>query len=404
MYLTRTKSLLICLPLAALVGTLDMGAAVAESPEGPTSHVVGGQPVAQGDWRATAGIIIDGFVQCTGVLISPTIVMTAGHCIGPDVQGVILDTNSLVGEPLDQAEIIQAVRVVEYPNWDFSYDIAFLELEEPSRVEPMILAHGCVRERFIADNASVTIVGYGATDEQGFQYPDDMMEADSIITDHDCSELARGCQPSVQPDGELGAGGMGIDSCFGDSGGPLYLRTESGDFVVGLTSRGYANNSLPCSQGGIYVRLDSQTVHDWIESTAGITLPESNCGLPPNPGVQTVEVESGDTKIIGIEANDPDPGSVHTYAPVTQPQYGTLTITPDGEVQYTANSDYEGEDMFSVTVTDNDIPRHTATATVEVTVVPAGCCQTGGTPTSSFWLLLGVVFCLRPRSRRAKSE
>ena len=38
------------------------------------------------------------------------------------------------------------------------------------------------------------------------------------------------------PDGELGAGGMGIDTCPGDSGGPLYLPTDFGTFLAGVTS------------------------------------------------------------------------------------------------------------------------------------------------------------------------
>ena len=39
------------------------------------------------------------------------------------------------------------------------------------------------------------------------------------------------------PGGELIAGGGGIDSCAGDSGGPLYLHTEVGSYLVGLAVR-----------------------------------------------------------------------------------------------------------------------------------------------------------------------
>lgn len=404
---TRTRTLLLCLPIAALTCAFDHAVALAESASTPTSHVVGGTDVPAGKWRATAGIVfINGGgaqVLCTGVLIAPTVVMTAGHCVSPDLQQVLLDSNSLGADAVGQAEIIDVVRVVEYPNWQFSYDIAILQLAQPSRIEPMVLSHGCVRDRFIADNAPVTIVGYGAVDPNGTQYINELQEVDTIITDHDCSDLNHGCQTNVQPDGELGAGGMGVDSCFGDSGGPLYLRTESGDFVVGLTSRGYADNSLPCSQGGIYVRLDSQTVRDWIQAEAGITLPESNCGLPPVVQPREIEVEAGSTATVTFDIDDPDPGSVHTFARDVDPVNGLIDITPNGEVEYTPNADYEGPDTFSVAISDNDTPRHTATALVAVTVVPAGCCQTGGTPTSSFWLLLGVVFFLRPRSRRARA-
>lgn len=402
MDLTRTNILPMCLPLAAFTLLLHPGLAAAES-SAPTSHVVGGTDVAPGDWRATAGIIIDGGVNCTGVLIAPTVVMTAGHCIDPGSDyAVILDTNTLANDALENAEIINAIQVTEYPNWMQTYDIAILVLERPSRVEPMILSHGCVREQYINDNAPVTIVGYGAIDPQGSQFVNPMQEADTVITDHDCSNLAVGCQASVAPDGELSAGGMGIDSCFGDSGGPLYLRTPSGDFVVGLTSRGFDNTSPPCSLGGIYVRLDSPTVRSWIENQTGVALPESNCGLPPAPEAVTIEVESGRTTTFDIAHNDPDPGNVHTYAIERQPTYGEANVSPSGEVQFTAFEDYEGIDFISVAVTDDDVPRHTATAEVTLTIVPSGCCQTGGTPTGSFWLLIAVVFFLRRTSRRAK--
>ena len=83
-----------------------------------------------------------------------------------------------------------------------------------------------------------------------------------------------GCNGAVSPGGELGAGGNGVDACFGDSGGPLYLLSDRGDYVVGVTSRAYAGVpwNYPCRDGGIYTRPDA--VVDWIESKVGpITKP-----------------------------------------------------------------------------------------------------------------------------------
>ena len=397
MHMTPTRSLLLGLPIALGLVVLDGGIAVAESDGPPISHVVGGSPTSPGDWPDTAGIIGNNQVFCTGVLIAPQVVVTAGHCIDNTIQGVILDTHTLELE----GEQIPSTRAIAYPNWQNTYDVGLVQLAQPSRVEPRILAHGCVKDRFIADQAPVTIVGYGAIDEFGQTYVNELMEADSVITDYECSVLSHGCNPGVQPDGELGAGGMGIDSCFGDSGGPLYLRTESGTFLVGVTSRGYADNNLPCSQGGIYTRLDSPAVRSWIESETGINLSESNCGLPPDPLTGPMEVEAGETVTIFIDPNDPDQVDGHEFTANIDPMYGLLDIV-NGTVEYTAPADYLGIDSFSVTVTDNDIPRHAVDTFITVNVVEGGCgCQSSGGPTGSFWLVLGVLFFLRP-SRRVK--
>ncbi len=127
----------------AVVGT----SAAAEPSDSPAPRVVGGAPVSVGMWRDTAGVIVNGDVLCTGVLIAPNVVATAGHCIEDGLEGVILDTHTLDLE----GEVIAAVRGVAYPAWDSTYDIGLVELAQPSRVPPQVLSHGCVRERFIAD-------------------------------------------------------------------------------------------------------------------------------------------------------------------------------------------------------------------------------------------------------------
>jgi hypothetical protein len=57
------------------------------------------------------------------------------------------------------------------------------------------------------------------------------------------------------------------DSCFGDSGGPFYLPTEYGDFLVGLVSRGRSDVRRDCGDGGVYTLLSSYL--PWIAETAG---------------------------------------------------------------------------------------------------------------------------------------
>jgi secreted trypsin-like serine protease len=86
----------------------------------------------------------------------------------------------------------------------------------------------------------------------------------------------RGCKKILAPGGEFVAGGTGTaDSCFGDSGGPVYLDTPNGTVVIASVSRGVDGAQTPCGGGGIYVRTDK--VIEWIEETTGRTVAKDEC-------------------------------------------------------------------------------------------------------------------------------
>jgi secreted trypsin-like serine protease len=77
------------------------------------------------------------------------------------------------------------------------------------------------------------------------------------------SSRATGCTTSrlTRRSDQLG------DSCYGDSGGPLYVPTEEGDFLVGLVSRGRSDVERDCGDGGVYTLLSAYL--PWIAEVAG---------------------------------------------------------------------------------------------------------------------------------------
>ncbi|HLU67409.1 MAG TPA: serine protease, partial [Kofleriaceae bacterium] len=253
----------------------------------------GGQPAPAGKWPDTAAVMDDQYAFCTGTLIAPQVVLTAGHCVdGITPTRVKLNATDSEGP----GEVIPVVSATAYPNWEDTYDVAVLLLERPSAVAPRAVATDCVVQASLVDGAPVTLVGYGATDQQGQSYNTTLMEGAAQIEDADCA-TGNGCAPAVSPGGEFVAGGN-ADSCFGDSGGPVYLSTPYGTVLAGVVSRGLNNSPAPCGYGGIYVRPDA--VLDWIEATAGTAITRATCQTPdPDP-----DPDGGD----GGEGDDVDEG------------------------------------------------------------------------------------------------
>jgi len=376
-------------------------------PTGP-APVVGGMNAPQGAWPDVAAVMFKSGSadqqECTGTLIAPNVVITAGHCDDPSLDNVLLGTNSLA---LPQnGETVPVMTRIEYPSSQSSEDVTILVLARNAVEEPRKIATGWAKVD-IKNGAPVEFVGYGATDVNGNVYINDLQEVMSTITDFDCS-TSSGCYPAAKPDGELGAGGGGIDTCSGDSGGPMYLLTSYGNFLAGVTSRSYDNATKPCGGGGIYVRPDK--IVDWAEQQSGIAMAR---GPEPTPrdlmGVPTGPVE------VKLEANDPLSND-HTFALTTPPAHGTAAVRADGEVRVCLDGS-QMPDSLTVTITDQkdstrkldwvmsimpisgDAPKSCDPNAFEGGSDSGGCCDAGRSPGGSLPLGLGVLIVLRRRRK-----
>ncbi len=273
-----SRCILVGASLASLVVAVAVAHADSQSDPSPPpaalqreQAIVGGSDVPAGKWPDTVAVLGKTGV-CSGTLIAPDVVLTAGHCADITPTYVIANTTNYA---VTGGAKVAVARTVAYPNWDKTYDISLIMLSQPiNSVTPRRIGTACTYAGFAADTL-VRLVGFGATDAGGASANTHLKEAMTLVVDPTCSG-PYGCNHSVQPGGEFVAGGSGTaDSCFGDSGGPVYLETERGPIVIGAVSRGVNNAATPCGGGGIYVRTDK--IIQWIEDTAGKAVMKDEC-------------------------------------------------------------------------------------------------------------------------------
>jgi MYXO-CTERM domain-containing protein len=263
---------LIALAAPASAAPVDSGSSTRVQPD--ASYVIGGTAVPPGKWPDTVAVLGQG--ACTGTLIAPDVVLTAGHCADMNPTTVIANTTDYQGQGGTRATVKS---VTAYPNWETSFDVSVIVLQQPlTGITPRKVGTGCTFDEGFSDGTMVRLVGFGLTDTAGQGNNTKLNETMSPVTDSDCSGPG-GCSQGAKPAGEFIAGGSGQDSCFGDSGGPVYLETPRGVVVIGAVSRGLEGSATPCGGGGIYVRTDK--IVEWIEQTAGKPVEKDLCAAGP---------------------------------------------------------------------------------------------------------------------------
>jgi trypsin len=254
-----------------------------EPDRGPNAHPYVGAYVAK-----VEGELLP---VCSGTLISPRVFLTAGHCTEFEIEK---DRPVYVSfDPTYKPRASEVIKATPYnhpgfcfptpedkgkcrlppkypeilgaPNRVIRYDVGVAVLDQPVSMA----TYGALPKAGVVDTLKegqrLTTVGYGAS---GFDIGGGLPpQLQPVYLDERYSATVRLRNPidpaiddqSVKTSG-IGIRGGGEGSCYGDSGGPLFMPDQ--ETIVGVTSGG-----LPLCKGpAYYQRMDLPGVLSWVRS------------------------------------------------------------------------------------------------------------------------------------------
>lgn len=246
----------------------------------PAGAVVGGQLDGE-DHPYSAVVLVPGEFLCSGTLIAPTVVLTAGHCtyefseLGVGEVLVSFDPSPEVTsewQPVDRSDWYTSSTWYTHPDFVFedapgTTDVGVLILDRPADVTPAQLPSVGLLDRVLPANGATKqefeIVGYGISGFVKRQPVFDFVRRQSServwtgapfdpVTDQ---FLFLNLIPSPQHGG----------TCPGDSGSGVFLGAT--DTLVAVHVGGFSvGRSGLCGRGlpGREVRLDTPNVLDWL--------------------------------------------------------------------------------------------------------------------------------------------
>ncbi len=185
---------------------------------------------------------------CTGVLVSPTHVLTAAHCTGANKRVLVGNTSRR------RARSIAVAAAIRHPGHDrdtHQFDVGLLRLAEPADLPPIELVSEAEYLLLVENNAPAAVMGWGK--RPGSDFSDRL-----VIAPMRLRKLGvRGTQLFYEDRGA---------PCGGDSGGPLVIEgLDRKPVLVGVAS--VTDGNLCATGGGIAVYTNIAAVRRFIQDS-----------------------------------------------------------------------------------------------------------------------------------------
>lgn len=203
---------------------------------------------------------------CSGVVVAPDAVLTAGHCVRSATLGELQVRSVQVGHPRAHPERATVREVVVHPGFDAQHperghDLAVLRLNAPlTRAQPVPLA--ALSDNVMLAGPRVRILGFGVT-RSGGRGSAQLREAslESLSPFHcfsgDVQGMAQTRFCAASPDAGV---------CPGDSGAPALLSVNGVEHVVGIVSLAVDNSSRCVESAAVITRVSA--FREWVDANS----------------------------------------------------------------------------------------------------------------------------------------
>lgn len=288
-----------------LCATAFASGASAKARPAPRAHaaIIGGSVAQVGSFPSLAYVIdIQGSYayQCSGTVVAPNLVLTAGHCAENTKTGVRFKPSGyrIVTGAVDPvapgATVSRVLGVIVYPRFARKLDqgdAALLVLADPVAAPPIALATSSEMKRLKAGLPAM-MAGWGLTSFAQRLPTETLQSADTVV------QGRRWCAANAPPFSARGEiCGISPPSyttgvCSGDSGGPLLAQLPGGSAPIQIGIAVHVYGQCSTRRPSVFVKVSAIAawIHTWIAAYRSSPVSPTPVPAPSPPPTPTSPV------------------------------------------------------------------------------------------------------------------